>query len=152
MCLRHLLALLQPVFLALVVAFFSTPLVSCGYPQQALLDGATAADQAEVLRAQGLRVRKVQITVVAPVYKILADDTEGLPHQRFLILLRNGTTVLIAHDTRMAPRVPIRAGDTVKIHGEYIWNPKGGVIHWTHHSDTPAHEGGWIDFNGQRYQ
>jgi len=108
--------------------------------------------QAEVLQAQRMQVRKVEVTLEAPVVKILSDDTEGIPHQRFLIGLANGSTVLIAHDTRMAPRVPVNRGDMVRVHGEYIWNEKGGVIHWTHHTDTPRHEGGWIDFNGMRYE
>ena len=54
--------------------------------------------------------------------------------------------------TKYAPTVPIQAGNVVRIHGEYIWNRLGGLIHWTHHSDSPKHESGWIEFNGQRYQ
>lgn len=109
-------------------------------------------DQRAVLAAQAQQAKRVEITVVARVYKLLPDDTKGLPHQRFLLRLNNGTTVLIAHDTKMAPRVPINVGDLIRIHGEYIWNEKGGVIHWTHHSDNGHHEPGWIEFNGQRYQ
>lgn len=111
-----------------------------------------ATGDAEVIAAQAQQMHKVEVTFQAPVKKLLPDDVEGLPHQRFLLNLSNGTTVLVAHDTKMAPRVPIEAGDIVTIHGEYIWNEKGGVVHWTHHSDTPRHEGGWIDFGGQRYQ
>jgi hypothetical protein len=37
------------------------------------------------------------------------------------------------------------------MHGEYIWNKKGGVLHYTHHSTT-RHESGWIQLNGQVYQ
>ena len=110
------------------------------------------AVQAEVLQAQQQQLRHVEVTVEAPVYKTLRDDTEGIPHQRFLIGLSNGTTVLIAHDTNMAPRVPLHSGDWVRIHGEFIWTERGGVIHWTHHTDTPRHVGGWIDYNGRRYQ
>src|SRR5262249_30638407 len=95
---------------------------------------------------------KAEITVIAPVKKLLSEDTRGLPHQKFLIILSNGTTILIAHNIKIAPPVPLNAGDIVKIHGEYIWNPKGGLIHWTHRSDTPYHEGGWIEFRGVRYQ
>lgn len=120
--------------------------------------GATKAEpipefsQADVLTAQQAGLRNVEVTVTAQIYKVLRDDTVGLPHQRFLIRLVNGTTVLVAHNTAMAPRVPLRPGDIVRIHGEYIWNEKGGVIHWTHHSDTPRHEGGWIDWMGQRFE
>jgi hypothetical protein len=110
----------------------------------------------EVLNAQQDHARKVEVTVEAPVKELLPDDTQGLPHQRFLIALSNHTTVLVAHDTKMAPHVPIAVGDKVKIHGEYIWNgdrERGwGVIHWTHHTDTPRHEGGWIELKGKKYE
>jgi hypothetical protein len=116
-------------------------------------DAAITADyQQEVLAAQAAQARKQQVTLGARVYKLLPDDRKGLPHQRFLIMLSNGTTVLIAHDIKLAPYIPLRQGDFVRIHGEYIWNTKGGVIHWTHHDPGGRHEGGWIDFNGQRYQ
>jgi translation initiation factor IF-1 len=150
--------LLRYALVAVIGLSVSLPLVSCGQAQQALNAGYTiasafdAGDQSQVITAQKTHAYKVEVTVQAPVYKLLRDDREGLPHQRFLIVLNNGTTVLIAHDVQMAPRVPIKPGDVVTIHGEYIWNKKGGVIHWTHHTDTPRHAGGWIDFNGQRYQ
>lgn len=106
----------------------------------------------QAIQAQDAHAIKVEITVAAPVKKLLREDTRGLPHQKFLLQLSNGTTVLVAHDIKYAPQVPLQAGDTPIIHGEYIWNRKGGVLHWTHHSDTPRHEGGWIYFNGQKYQ
>lgn len=119
---------------------------------QTLAPATDQTDDSEVLRAQAARAIKVEVTVKAPVKKLLRDDVEGLPHQKFLIVLSNGSTVLIAHDLKMAPRVDIQPGDIVCIHGEYIWNKLGGLIHWTHHSDTPYHDNGWIDFNGVRYQ
>jgi len=122
--------------------------------QTAVSGGSTSASlgDTEAITAQQSHAIKVEITVQAPVKKLLPDDTRGLPHQKFLIRLSNGTTILIAHDTKMAPRVPLSPGDSPTIHGEYIWNDRGGLIHWTHHTDTPRHEGGWIDFNGVRYQ
>jgi hypothetical protein len=108
--------------------------------------------QTEVLAAQANRSRKVELTVTARVLKMLPEDTQGLPHELFLLRMDNGTTIKVAHDTKVAPRVPLQEGDLVRIHGEYIWNEKGGVIHWTHHAFGGRHEGGWIDFNGQRYQ
>lgn len=131
---------------------FVLPLSSCSSQNMSAADNKAFPGQSEVLQAQQQGLKHVEVTVDAQVYKLLRDDTEGLPHQRFLIGLPNGTTVLIAHDTKMAPRVPLNKGDWVRIHGEYIWTEKGGVIHWTHHTDTPRHEGGWIDYNGLRYQ
>lgn len=114
--------------------------------------GGASVDETQALQAQAAQAHKVEITCTLPVKRLLRDDTKGLPHQRFLLSLSNGSTILVAHDTAMAPRVPISEGDIVTVHGEYIWNDKGGVIHWTHHSDTPRHEGGYIDFQSQRYQ
>lgn len=111
-----------------------------------------AGQQQDVIALQQEHARAAEVTVLAPVYKMLSDDTEGLQHERFLLILTNGTTILVAHDLSYAPRVPIYAGQVVRIHGEYKWNPRGGLIHWTHHTDTPYHDGGWIDYAGRRYQ
>ncbi len=110
------------------------------------------AGDAQAIRAQQLQLVKVPLTVTAPVKKMLKYDDRGLPHEKFLLGLSNGTTILVAHNTKMAPYVPIQAGDVVTVHGEFIWNAKGGLIHWTHHTDTQSHEGGYIDFNGKRYE
>lgn len=118
-------------------------------PASSTVDGS---GQQDVIAAQTAQSQKVEITVSARVYKLLPDDNQGLPHQRFLLRLNNGTTVLVAHDTRLAPHVPLSEGDLVCIHGEYIWNNRGGVIHWTHRCLNGHHDGGWIDFKGQRYQ
>lgn len=113
---------------------------------------AAGLDDKEALSAQTDHAIKREVTVEARVKKLLPTDTEGLPHQKFLIELSNGSTILIAHDLKYAPTVPIKPGDVLRIHGEYIWNKLGGLIHWTHHSDTPRHDSGWIEFNGTRYQ
>ena len=105
--------------------------------------------QIVALQEQGGRA---EVTGKVRVYKLLAEDDEGLRHERFLVMLSNGRTVLVAHSIDRAPRVPVNPGDVVVLHGEFIDNEKGGVIHWTHHSDSPKHEGGWILFNGKRYE
>jgi hypothetical protein len=112
---------------------------------------AAPPDEAQVIAAQEDQARAVEVTITAPVKRVLPPDTKGLPHERFLLLLANGTTVLVAHNTDEAPSVPVSEGDTVTVHGEYIWNERGGVIHWTHHS-SGRHEGGYIEFQGKRYE
>ncbi len=103
----------------------------------------TRADQ-EVLDAQSKGMSKVHVTFSAMVYKILPDDTKGIPHQRFLLRLSNNTTVLVAHNTNLSPYLTIQPGDVVDVSGEYIWNKKGGLIHYTHPSTSAYKEGGWI--------
>jgi hypothetical protein len=111
-----------------------------------------ARQQQDVIALQKEHARSAEVTVLAPVCRLLPDDTVGLQHEKFLLSLTNGTTILVAHDTSYAPRVPLQLGSVVRIHGEYIWNPKGGLVHWTHLSDSPFHDSGWIDYQGKRYQ
>jgi hypothetical protein len=86
------------------------------------------------------------------VVRILRDDTQGARHQRFLLRLESGQTVLIAHNIDVAPRVEeIEAGDRVAFRGEYEWNEQGGVIHWTHRTEGSAHADGWLEHAGRRY-
>ena len=87
------------------------------------------------------------------VVKILPDDNDGSRHQRFLLRLHFCQTVLIAHNIDIAPRISsLREGDVVAFNGEYEWNSKGGVIHWTHHDPSNRHVTGWLKHNDQTYQ
>lgn len=95
----------------------------------------------------------IQVEVTASVIKVLRDDTQGSQHQRFLIKLASGDTILIAHNIDLAPRVNnLNAGDNISIYGEYEWNKKGGVIHWTHRDPANRHPHGWIKHEGEKYQ
>ena len=87
------------------------------------------------------------------VTALLPDDSTGSRHQRFIIMLASGQTLLIVHNIDIAPRIDsLQAGDTVAFYGEYEWNEKGGLIHWTHRDPGGSHVAGWIEYNGQMYQ
>lgn len=87
------------------------------------------------------------------VVHILPDGNDGSRHQRFIVRLDSGRTSLIAHNIDLAPRVAsLRKGDKVFFNGEYEWNDKGGVIHWTHRDPRRQHQAGWIEHKGKRYQ
>jgi len=86
------------------------------------------------------------------VERVLPDDREGSHHQRFILRLASRHTVLIAHNIDLAKRVPISPGDSVTVHGEYEYNEKGGVIHWTHHDPEGKRPGGWIRFDSREYR
>jgi hypothetical protein len=86
------------------------------------------------------------------VQRVLPDDRDGSRHQRLVVRLANDQTVLIAHNIDLAPRVAgVRRGDAVRFRGEYEWNEKGGVVHWTHRDPAGRHPGGWIEHRGRRY-
>jgi hypothetical protein len=99
------------------------------------------------------RLGNQQLAGEGTVVKLLADDSEGSRHQRFIVRLNSGRTLLVSHNIDLAPRIDsLREGDTVEFYGEYEWNPKGGVIHWTHHDPQGRHPAGWIRHAGQTYQ
>jgi Protein of unknown function (DUF3465) len=112
----------------------------------------SVTDDSQIVAFENEHRMNTEVTGKVKVYKLLQEDDEGLKHERFLVMLSDGTTVLVAHSLDKAPLVPVSPEDEIIIHGEYVWNQKGGVIHWTHHSDSPRHEGGWIDFKGKRYE
>lgn len=95
----------------------------------------------------------LQVQGQGTVTKVLPDDNNGARHQRFILQLPVGITVLVAHNIDLAPRIPnLKVGDAVAFNGEYEWNSKGGVIHWTHHDPRGQHEAGWLRHDGVTYQ
>jgi len=95
----------------------------------------------------------VQVAGTGVVIKVLPDDLDGSRHQRFILRLAAGHTLLVAHNIDLAPRLDsLAAEDTVEFYGEYEWNAKGGVIHWTHRDPNNRHVGGWLRYNGKKYE
>lgn len=111
------------------------------------------ADDAALGRAFANRTSDIQVEGRGKVSRLLADDVSGSRHQRFIVRLASGQTLLISHNIDIAPRVAdLRVGDTVRFYGEYVWNAKGGLIHWTHHDPQGRHVTGWVIHNGKTYK
>src|SRR5262245_38369022 len=95
----------------------------------------------------------VQVEGEGIVIKVLPDDLEKPRHQRFLLRLASGQTVLVAHNIDLAPRIDgLREGDQVVFKGEYEWNDKGGVVHQTHRDPAGRRIAGWLRHQGKVYQ
>ena len=139
----------------LLVVWFARQEFTGSRPDPASPPVATAADAGTEAIAQAYadQASGLQVTGAGVVVKVLRDDNDGSPHQRFLLELPSGQVVLVAHNIDLAPRVPgLAEGDAVEFHGVYEWNPKGGVIHWTHDDPAGRHEAGWLRAQGQTYQ
>lgn len=133
----------------------SKPTTGLHSPANASTKPVPATDQQAVLA----RIRaskddteaKFWAVLSGKVVKNLKDDNEGDQHQKFLLEVASDITLLVAHNIDLAPRAPVTPGDRVTLRGEYVWNNRGGVLHWTHHDPKGRREGGWIEVNGKRY-
>lgn len=123
--------------------------------------GGCAADQSaetpagDAVFAQAFedRARDLQVQGRGTVARILKDDAEGGRHQRFIVRLASGQTLLVAHNIDVAPRVAgLSKGDGVAFRGVYEWSDEGGTVHWTHHDPDGAHPAGWIRHDGRTYR
>jgi hypothetical protein len=113
--------------------------------------GERQAEQA-ILDAFAQHESGMPVQVTATVTQVLADDLQGARHQRFIVRLAGGHTLLVSHNIDIADRVPVARGDIVTLRGEYEWNDRGGVVHWTHHDPQGRREGGFIEHQGRRYE
>jgi len=131
--------------------------VSCDERQSfsSVPETTRAQDQnvSELSRAIKSKLSNVQVQGEGDVVKLLPDDNKGSRHQRFIVRVKDGVTILIAHNIDLAPRLnSLKEGDSVEFFGEYEWNEKGGVVHWTHLDPRGRHAGGWLKHKGVTFQ
>jgi hypothetical protein len=120
---------------------------------QLTLERNSSSSDAVISDAFANQKSNLQVSASSTVIKLLADDNDGSRHQKFLVRLSSGLTLLIAHNIDLAPRINnLKISDTIEFYGEYEWNEKGGVIHWTHQDPRGAHPAGWLKHKGQKYR
>lgn len=115
--------------------------------------GSAQPDDAAIVADYRNHQSNVEVTADGTVVRLLPDRTSSTGiHEQFIIKLSSGDiTVEVEHNISIAPRVPVARDDHVVVHGEYIWNSQGGLIHFTHHDPKGSHEGGYIQDNGKTY-
>jgi len=124
------------------------------YQQKEIVyQNAGSSNDSAIISAFKKHLNNVQLEGFGIVTHILKDDLEGHRHQKFIVRINSGQTLLIAHNIDLAPKINnLSLGDTINFFGEYVWNNKGGLIHWTHHDPSGRHITGWLKHNGQKYQ
>ena len=118
------------------------------------LSGSFAfSDNAAVEQAFAQKKSDVWVQGTGVVTKLLPDDNKGSRHQKFLVRINVAQTLLFAHNIDLSPRIDaLKVGDSIEFKGEYVFNPKGGVIHWTHRDPKGQHQGGWIKHQGNTFE
>lgn len=116
-------------------------------------NSAQHCDETALTSAFRDRLSRVEVCGHGVIAKVLRDDTQGTRHQRFIVRLPSGQTLLIAYNFDLAPRIAgLRAGSPIQFAGEYEWNGQGGVVHWTHRDPGGRHSPGWVRYDGRQYQ
>jgi hypothetical protein len=87
----------------------------------------------------------------AKVIDVLPDDLVGSQHQKWVVELENGATILSVFNLDICERVPLKIGDRVSMGGQFIWDKGGGLIHWIHKDPRGNRPDGYVELNGVRY-
>lgn len=115
--------------------------------------GISASDDSALETAFLERSQGTQVSGQGVVLRVLPDDLDGDRHQRFILELSSGQTLLVSHNIDLAPRISsLENGDLIQFNGEYEWNEQGGVVHWTHHDPRGSHVDGWLIHEDRIYQ
>jgi hypothetical protein len=126
-------------------AILAAWLAACG--------GSAQPDDAAIVSDFQNHRSNVEVTADGTVVRVLPDRSSATGvHEQFIVKLSSGDiTIEVEHNISIAARVPVALGDHVIVHGEYVWNAQGGLIHFTHHDPRGTHEGGYIQDNGKTY-
>jgi hypothetical protein len=109
-------------------------------------------DLANLKRAFENQQSNIQVKQVGRIAKILRDDNHSPRHQRFIVEFGSGHKILIAHNIDLAAKVEgLKEGEEICFYGEYEWNNRGGVVHWTHRDPKGLHPDGWLLYAGNKY-
>lgn len=112
----------------------------------------SAQNDSDLVRAVNDRrnvnfVEAANVTVV----EILPDDTQGLPHQKWVVQLSSGAKVNAVYNSDMGARIPVKIGAKMALGGEFKMTNIGPLIHWLHYDPRGQRPDGYVEMNGVRY-
>jgi Protein of unknown function (DUF3465) len=149
---KLLLKLFLLVLLGVCSAFLSAYRDNLTFKPALQEESRDLTDLKDLKKAFDSQQSNIQVKQSGRIAKILRDDDHVSRHQRFVVGLGSGQKVLIAHNIELAPRVEgLKEGEAITFYGEYEWNNKGGVVHWTHHDPKGSHPDGWLLYGNRKY-
>ncbi len=98
-----------------------------------------------------------EVTASGSVVRILGTRVgPSGSHEGFLLHLRGaagrGLTVRIEDNVDLTGPIPLHPGEEVEVRGEYIYDSRGGLIHYTHRDPRGRHVAGYVRAGGNLYQ
>lgn len=90
-----------------------------------------------------------QVVVTGVVTQIQPEDHQGLPHQKYEIMVGGQYKLLVVSNLDFG-RVPLNKGTTLTVCGEFK-KVGQGMIHWTHFDPHGGHADGFTIVNDVLY-
>ena len=111
---------MKKLFIALIIGIGiyvyvqNNPAIVSSFTEQSVPSNQVISD------AYQNQLSDIQVSGSGIVNCTLRDDNEGSRHQRFILRLPSGQTLLIAHNIDLAPKInTLQKGDVVEFYGEY---------------------------------
>ena len=120
-------------------------------------DAPSEAGNAAVYDAWRNGRTRFEVTARGSVARILGERTgPSGPHLGFLLHLTGsagrGLTVRVEDNLDLTGPIVLHEGDDATIRGEYIYDARGGLIHYTHRDRRGKHAAGYVQVEGRLYQ
>lgn len=94
----------------------------------------------------------IWVSAQAPVSLLIGDETiAGTTYQRFSIRPNEEIEVVVRHALDESSRIPLERGEMIRVQGYYEWDARGGFISRTYADPDQPGGGGWIEYDGTRY-
>jgi hypothetical protein len=99
----------------------------------------------------------VEVTASGSVARLLGErEGPSGRHLGFILHLSGsagrGLSVRVEDNLDLTGEIPIGEGESVTVRGEYIYEPAGGLIHYTHKDPRGRHDAGYVQASGRIYQ
>ena len=108
----------KAVIIKTVLAVLAVIFVSCASHDPATEPSATPHDDSPIGRAFASGYNRRTSRRRGYGVRVLPDDADGSRHQRFIVQLASGQTLLITHNIDVAPRIAgLKVGDSVGFNG-----------------------------------
>jgi hypothetical protein len=117
---------------------------------------APPSANAEIYAAWRQHRSPLEVTASGTVVKVLGirSGPSGR-HEGFLVHLSGNEahdiTIRVEDNVDLTGPIPLHSGDDVEIRGEYIFDPRGGIVHYTHRDPRGRHPPGYVRVNGRTY-
>ena len=75
-------------------------------------------------------------------------------HEGYLVKLNKNCDLLLKVETNtsITGPIPFTHDEPIVLKGVYVYDPLGGLIHWTHHDPSGRHMNGYVIAGGKSYR